>query len=103
MIGDGSISSSGQNQDHVRVSANVMKANGGTSTAFTCDQATRETPTISTVHFAKSAPYEACSPTAFTSHKVALQVVPVTVEGENGSSVNTWALLDTGSEESFIA
>ena len=103
MIGDGSTSSSGQNQDHVRVSANVMTADGGTSTAFTCDQATRETPTISTVHFAKSASYKACSPTAFTSHKVALQVVPVRVEGENGSSVNTWALLDTGSEESFIA
>ena len=29
-------------------------------------------------------------------------MVPVRVEGENGSSVNTWALLDTGSEESFI-
>jgi len=29
-------------------------------------------------------------------------VVPVRVEGEDGSSVNTWALLDTGSEESFI-
>ena len=30
-------------------------------------------------------------------------MVPVRVEGENGNSVNTWALLDTGSEESFIA
>ena len=29
-------------------------------------------------------------------------MVPVRVEGEDGSSVNTWALLDTGSEESFI-
>ena len=47
MIGDGSTSSSGQNQGHVKVSANVMTADGGTSTAFTCDQATRETPTIS--------------------------------------------------------
>ena len=103
MTGDGRTSSSGQNQDHVRVSANVMTADGGTSTAFTCDRATSETPTVSTVHFAKSASYKACSPTAFTSHKVALQVVPERVEGENGNSVNTWALLDTGSEESFIA
>ena len=30
-------------------------------------------------------------------------MVPIRAEGENGSSVNTWALLDTGSEESFIA
>ena len=30
-------------------------------------------------------------------------MVPVRVEGENGTSVNTWVLLDTGSEESFIA
>ena len=30
-------------------------------------------------------------------------MVPVRVEGENGNSVNTWALLDTGSKESFIA
>ena len=30
-------------------------------------------------------------------------MVPVRVEGENGNSVNTWALLDTGSEETFIA
>ena len=44
MIGDGSTASSGQNQDHIRVSANVMTADGGNSTAFTCDQATRETP-----------------------------------------------------------
>ena len=29
-----------------------MTADGGPSTAFTCDQATRETPTISMVHFA---------------------------------------------------
>ena len=80
-----------------------MTADGGASTAFTCDQATSEIPTITTVHFAKSASYKACSPTAFTSHKVALQVVPVRVEGENGYSVNTCASLDTGSEESFIA
>ena len=39
----------------------------------------------------------------FTFHKVALQVVPVRVEGENGNSANMWVLLDTGSEESFIA
>ena len=70
-----------------------MTADGGTPTAFTCHQATRETPTISTVHFAKSAPYKACSPTALTSHKVALQVVPVRVEGENGSSVKMGARL----------
>lgn len=87
MIGDGSTSSSGHNKDHVRVSANLMTANGGTTTAFTCDQTISEVPTISTVHFAKSASYKACSPTAFTSHKVALQVVPVRVEGENESSV----------------
>lgn len=103
MMGNGSTFSSSQNQDHVRVSANVMTADGGTSTAFTCDQAIGETPTISTVHFAKSTSYKASSPTAFTSHKVALQVVPVRVEGDNGNSVNTWALLDMGSEESFIA
>ena len=103
MIGDGSTSSSGQNQDHVRVSANVMTADGGTSTAFTCDQAISEVPTISTVHFAKSASDKAYSPTAFTSLKVALCVVPVRVEGENRNSVNTWAWLDNGSEESFIA
>ena len=64
---------------------------------------TSEAPTFSMVHFAKSASYKACSPTAFTWHKVALQVVPVRLEGENGNSVNTWALLDTGSNESFIA
>jgi len=34
--------------------------------------------------------------------KLALQVVPVTVYGENGQSVTTLALLDSGSEESFI-
>lgn len=92
-IGDGRASSSGQNQDQVRVSANVITAKGGDS----------ETPTSSTVHFAKFASYKTCSPTAFTSQKVALQVVPVRVEGENGNSVSTWALLDTGSKESFIA
>ena len=30
-------------------------------------------------------------------------MVPVGVEGENGNSVNTWVLLNKGSEESFIA
>ncbi|PFX14786.1 Craniofacial development protein 2 [Stylophora pistillata] len=49
------------------------------------------------------ASYKTCSSTAFTSQKIALQVVPVRVEGENGNLVSTWALLDTGSEESFIA
>ena len=102
-IGDCSTPFPSQNQDLVRVSANVMTADGGTSTAFTCDQATSETPTFSAVHFAKSSSYKACSPTAFASHKFALQVVPVRVEGENRNSVNTWALLDTGTEESFIA
>lgn len=103
MIGNGSTPSSGQNQDHVRVSANVMTADGGSSTAITCDQATSDIPTISTKHFAKSASYKAYSPTAFTLHKAALQVVHVKVEGENGNMVNTWVLLDTGSQESFIA
>ncbi|PFX14897.1 hypothetical protein AWC38_SpisGene20907 [Stylophora pistillata] len=93
MIGDGRASSSGQNQDQVRVSANVITANGGDS----------ETLTSSTVHFAKFSSYKTCSPTAFTSQNAALQVVPVRVEGENGNSVSTWALLDTGSKESFIA
>ena len=102
MVGDGSTSPSGQNQDHVRVSANLMTADGGTSTAFTCNQTISEVPTISAVHFAKSTSYKACSPTAFTSRKVVLQVVAVRVEGEDGSSVNKRALLDTGSEESFI-
>ena len=43
----------------VRVFANaiLMTADGGTSTAFTCDQNISETPTTSTVHFAKSASY----------------------------------------------
>jgi len=80
-----------------------MIADGSTSRVFTCDQVTSETPTTSTVHFAKSTSYKACGPTALSSNKVALQVVAVRVEGENGSSLNTWALLDTGSEESFIA
>ena len=71
--------------------------------ASTCDQVATETTTVGTANLAKSAFYKACSQTAFTSHKVALQVVSVRVEGEHGSSVNTWALLDTGSEESFIA
>jgi len=81
----------------------MMTADGSTSRAFTCDQVTSETPTISMVHFAKSTSYKVCGPTALTSNKVALQVVAVRVEGENGSSLNTWALLDTGTEESFIA
>ena len=102
-MGDGGIPSPSQNQDLVRVYANVMTADGSTSIASTCDQAASETPTFSTVHFAKSASYKACSPTAFTSHKIALQVVPVRVEGEHGNSVITWALLNTGSKESFIA
>ena len=46
MIGDGSTSFSGLNQDHVRVSANVMTTDGGTFTAFTFDQATSETPIL---------------------------------------------------------
>ena len=55
MMGDCSTFSASQTQYHVRVCAKVMTADGGTSTAFTCDQAASETPTISTVHFAKSA------------------------------------------------
>ena len=57
----------------------------------------------SMVHFAKSTSYKACCPAAaFISNKVDLLVVPVRVNRENGSSLNTWVLLDTGSEESFI-
>ncbi|KAL9975992.1 hypothetical protein ACROYT_G013221 [Oculina patagonica] len=104
MTGDGRTSGSpSQNHDQVKVSANVMTAESGTSSVPTFDQAASGIATVSVVNFAKSASYKACSQTAFKSHKVALQVVPVRLEGENGQTVNTWALLDTGSEDSFIA
>ena len=43
-----------------------MTTDGGTSTAFTCDQTMSEVPMISAVHFAS---HKACSPTAFTSRE----------------------------------
>lgn len=80
-----------------------MTADGSTSSASTSDQAASDITTGSVVNFAKSASYKRYSQTAFTSYKVALRVVHVRLEEENGKSVNTWALLDTRSEESFIA
>jgi hypothetical protein len=58
-------------------------------------------------------PKDSVSVSAATSHdshkrsstariKTALQVVPVRVYGESGESIETYALLDTGSEESFL-
>ena len=51
------------------------------------------------------APIETFSNThSMTSRtKVALQVVPVEIMNNNGHSVTTYALLDTGSEETFLS
>jgi len=57
MMSDGSAFSLSRNQDHAKVSVNVMTADGSTPRAFTCDQVTSETPTNSTVNFAKSTSY----------------------------------------------
>ncbi len=37
-----------------------------------------------------------------TRIKIALQVVPILVYGEAGESIETYAILNTGSEESFL-
>ena len=58
-------------------------------------------------------PKDSVSVSAATSHdsqkrsstariKIALQVVPVRVYGESGESIETYALLNTGGEESFL-
>ena len=51
------------------------------------------------------APIETISHTySMTSQtKVALQVVPVKIMNNDGHSVTTFALLDTGSEETFLS
>ena len=75
-----------QNQDLVTVSANVMTA----MVVPPLPSPATKLP-VKPQHCAKSASYKACIPTVLNWHKVALQVVPVGLEGENGNSVNTWA------------
>ena len=52
-----------------------------------------------------AAPTETANRTYSTTSrtKVALQVVPVKIMSEEGDSVATYALLDTGSEETFLS
>ena len=62
----------------------------------------REQANVNTV---TTAPVETASPTYSTTSrtKVALQVVPVKITSKEGDSVATYALLDTGSEETFLS
>ena len=62
----------------------------------------REQATVNTV---TTAPVETASRTYSTTSrtKVALQVVPVKIMSQEGDSVATYALLDTGSEETFLS
>ena len=62
----------------------------------------REQATVNTV---TTAPVETASRTYSTTSrtKVALQVVPVKIMSKEGDSVATYALLDTGSEETFLS
>ena len=62
----------------------------------------REQANVNTV---TTAPVETASLTYSTTsrNKVALQVVPVKIMNKEGDSVATYALLDTGSEETFLS
>ena len=62
----------------------------------------REQANVNTV---TTAPVETASLTYSTTSrtKVALQVVPVKIMNKEGDSVATYALLDTGSEETFLS
>ena len=62
----------------------------------------REQANVNTV---TTAPVETASRTYSTTSrtKVALQVVPVKILSKEGDSVATYALLDTGSEETFLS
>ena len=62
----------------------------------------REQANVNTV---TTAPVETASRTYSTTSrtKVALQVVPVKIMSKEGDSVATYALLDTGSEETFLS
>ena len=62
----------------------------------------REQANVNTV---ATAPVETASRTYSTTSrtKVALQVVPVRIMSKKGDSVATYALLDTGSEETFLS
>ena len=62
----------------------------------------REQANVNTV---TTAPVESASRTYSTTSrtKVALQVVPVKIMSKEGDSVATYALLDTGSEETFLS
>jgi len=67
------------------------------------DQAVKEPANVNAVATAAGDEMLGHTYSTKSKAKIALQVVPIEILSKEGSSVSTYALLDTGSEETFLS
>ena len=67
------------------------------------DQAVKEPPNVNLVTAATGDETPSRTYSTTSKAKIALQVVPIEILSKEGPSVRTYALLDTGSEETFLS